>query len=126
MQVHAAWYLADDDRYGTFAATVSLFTAAMLSSSSRATSLLTVVGWEVMGWCSYLLIGHWSRRPRARRAAHKAFIVTRVADIGFVLGVVGLAAGAGSTRLADVVATGPAPPSASTGRWPSAPPSARP
>ena len=66
--------------------------------------VLTVVGWEVMGWCSYLLIGHWSRRHSARRAAHKAFLVTRVADIGFVLGVVGLAAGARSTGLADVVA----------------------
>ena len=39
--------------------------------------MLTVVGWEVMGWCSYLLIGHWSRRHSARRAAHKAFLVTR-------------------------------------------------
>ncbi len=103
VQVHAAWYLADDDRYGTFAATVSLFTAAMLLVVVSGDLLLTVVGWEVMGWCSYLLIGHWSRRPRARRAAQKAFIVTRVADVGFVLGVVGLAAGAGSTRLADVV-----------------------
>ena len=61
--------------------------------------VLTVVGWEVMGWCSYLLIGHWSRRHSARRAAHKAFLVTRVADIGFVLGVIGLAAGARSTGL---------------------------
>ncbi len=104
VQVHAAWYLADDDRYGTFATTVSLFTAAMLLVVVSGDLLLTVVGWEVMGWCSYLLIGHWSRRHSARRAAHKAFMVTRVADIGFVLGVVGLAAGAGSTRLTDVVA----------------------
>ncbi|WP_392543127.1 NADH-quinone oxidoreductase subunit L [Oryzobacter telluris] len=103
VQVHAAWYLADDDRYGTFATTVSLFTAAMLLVVVSGDLLLTVVGWEVMGWCSYLLIGHWSRKPSARRAAHKAFIVTRVADIGFVLGVVGLAAGAASTRLSDVV-----------------------
>ena len=66
--------------------------------------MLTVVGWEVMGWCSYLLIGHWSRRHSARRAAHKAFLVTRVADIGFVLGIIGLAAGARSTSLATVVA----------------------
>ena len=104
VQVHAAWYLGGDDRYGSFAATVSLFTAAMLLVVVSGDLLLTVVGWEVMGWCSYLLIGHWSRRHSARRAAHKAFIVTRVADVGFVLGVVGLAAGAGSTRLADVIA----------------------
>ena len=91
------WYLETDDRYPRFAATVSLFTAAMLLVVVSGDLVLTVVGWEVMGWCSYLLIGHWSRRHTARRAAHKAFLVTRVADIGFVLGVIGLAAGAGST-----------------------------
>ncbi len=104
VQVYAAWYLQTDDRYGQFAATVSLFTAAMLLVVHSGDLVLTVVGWEVMGWCSYLLIGHWSRRPSARRAAHKAFLVTRVADIGFVLGMVGLAAGAASTRLEAVLA----------------------
>ncbi|MBM6404899.1 NADH-quinone oxidoreductase subunit L [Phycicoccus sp. CSK15P-2] len=104
VQVYSTWYLATDDRYGQFAATVSLFTSAMLLVVHSGDLLLTVVGWEVMGWCSYLLVGHWSRRPSARRAALKAFLVTRVADIGFVLGVVGLAAGAGTTSLAAVLA----------------------
>ena len=99
VQVYSTWYLATDDRYPRFAATVSLFTAAMLLVVHSGDLVLTVVGWEVMGWCSYLLIGHWSRRHSARRAAHKAFLVTRLADIGFVLGVVGLAAGAGTTSL---------------------------
>ncbi len=103
VQVYSTWYLETDDRYGQFAATVSLFSAAMLLVVHSGDLVLTVVGWEVMGWCSYLLIGHWSRRPSARRAAHKAFLVTRVADIGFVLGVVGLVAGAASTRLGDVL-----------------------
>jgi len=103
VQLYSTWYLETDDRYPRFAATVSLFTAAMLIVVVSGDLVLTVVGWEVMGWCSYLLIGHWSRRRSARRAAHKAFLVTRVADIGFVLGVIGLAAGAGSTGLADVV-----------------------
>ena len=103
VQLYSTWYLETDDRYPRFAATVSLFTAAMLLVVVSGDLVLTVVGWEVMGWCSYLLIGHWSRRHSARRAAHKAFLVTRVADIGFVLGVIGLAAGAGSTGLADVV-----------------------
>ena len=96
VQVFAGWYLRDDDRYGIFAATVSLFTAAMLLVVQSADLVLTLVGWEVMGWCSYLLIGHWSRKESARRAALKAFLVTRLADVGFVLGVVILAAGAGS------------------------------
>ncbi len=104
VQVYSTWYLETDDRYGQFAATVSLFTGAMLLVVVSADLLLTVVGWEVMGWCSYLLIGHWSRRAAARRAALKAFLVTRVADIGFVLGVIGLAAGAGSTSLSAVLA----------------------
>ena len=103
VQVFAGWYLRDDDRYGIFAATVSLFTAAMLLVVQSADLVLTLVGWEVMGWCSYLLIGHWSRKETARRAALKAFLVTRLADVGFVLGVVILAAGAGSTAYRRVV-----------------------
>ncbi|KGN42972.1 NADH-quinone oxidoreductase subunit 5 family protein [Knoellia aerolata] len=102
--VFTRWYLAADDRLAVFAATVSLFTAAMMLVVHSRDLVLTVVGWEVMGWCSYLLIGHWSRKESARRAALKAFLVTRVADIGFVLGVVGLCAGAGSTGLDTVVA----------------------
>ncbi len=104
VQVYSTWYLHDDDRYGVFAATVSLFTSAMLLLVHSRDLVLTLIGWEVMGWCSYLLIGHWSRKESARRAALKAFLVTRVADIGFVLGVAGLAVGAGSTRLDEVLA----------------------
>ncbi|MGL5865581.1 MAG: NADH-quinone oxidoreductase subunit 5 family protein [Dermatophilaceae bacterium] len=111
VQVYSTWYFphgtrnsAEEDRYGVFAATVSLFTAAMLLVVHSGDLLLTLTGWEVMGWCSYLLIGHWSRRPAARRAAHKAFLITRLADIGFVLGILGLAAGAGTTLLPEVVA----------------------
>ena len=103
VQVFAAWYLRDDDRYGIFAATVSLFCAGMLLTVQSADLVLTLVGWEVMGWCSYLLIGHWSRKESARRAALKAFLVTRFADVGFVLGVVILAAGARSTAYGRVL-----------------------
>jgi NADH-quinone oxidoreductase subunit L len=103
VQVFSVWYLKDDDRYAVFAATVSLFTAAMLLVVLSGDLVLTLVGWEVMGWCSYLLIGHWSRREAPRRAAHKAFLVTRVADIGFVVGIVGLSAGARSTGITDVL-----------------------
>lgn len=104
VQLYAAWYLADDDRRGVFGATVSIFVAAMLLLVTSADLVLTLVGWEVMGWCSYLLIGHWSRREAPRRAAHKAFLVTRFADIGFVLGVVVLSVGAGTTSIPTVVA----------------------
>jgi NADH-quinone oxidoreductase subunit L len=103
VQAFAAWYLRDDDRYGVFAATVSLFCTGMLLVVQSADLIVTLVGWEVMGWCSYLLIGHWSRRETARRAAFKAFLVTRLADVGFVLGVVVLAAHAGSTAYPAVL-----------------------
>jgi NADH-quinone oxidoreductase subunit L len=99
----ATWYLREDDRLGVFLATVSLFAAAMQLVVHSGDLVLTLVGWEVMGFCSYLLIGHWSRTHRARRAAYKSFVVTRLADAGFVLGVVVLAAGARSTGYADVV-----------------------
>jgi len=98
------WYLRGDDRLGVFLATVSLFAAGMQLVVHSADLVLTLVGWEVMGFCSYLLIGHWSRTVRARRAAYKSFIVTRLADVGFVLGVVILASGARSTGYAEVIA----------------------
>jgi NADH-quinone oxidoreductase subunit L len=105
VQAFAAWYLREDDRYGVFAATVSLFCAGMLLVVQSADLVVTLVGWEVMGWCSYLLIGHWSRKESARRAALKAFLVTRLADVGFVLGVVILAAHAGSTAYPAVLSS---------------------
>ena len=92
IQTYAAWYLAQDDRYAVFAATVALFGAAMVLLVLSRDLILILIAWEVMGWCSYLLIGHWSRKASARRAAYKAFIVTRLADVGFVLGVIGLTA----------------------------------
>ncbi|MEP6649472.1 MAG: NADH-quinone oxidoreductase subunit L [Lapillicoccus sp.] len=104
VQVFSVWYLRDDARYPVFASTVSLFLAAMLLVVQSGDLVLTLVGWEVMGWCSYLLIGHVSARESARRAAYKAFMVTRVADIGFVVGLVILAVGAGSTEIGAVVA----------------------
>lgn len=102
--VFATWYLGQDDRLGVFLTTVSLFAAAMQLVVHSGDLILTLIGWEVMGFCSYLLIGHWSRTERARRAAYKSFIVTRLADVGFVLGVVILAVGAGSTNYSAVIA----------------------
>ena len=103
VQLFSVWYLADDDRYPVFAAEVSLFLAGMLLVVQSGDLLLTLVGWEVMGWCSYLLIGHTTARESARQAAHKAFLVTRFADIGFVLGIVVLAHSVNTTSIAALV-----------------------
>ena len=102
VQVFSLWYLREDPRRGSFQGTVALFGAAMLLLVLSGDIVLTVIGWEVMGWCSYLLIGHHSERASARRAAQKAYLVTRVADIGLISGVALLIAGARTTSLAGI------------------------
>ena len=104
VQVYSVGYLADDERYAPYAAQVSLFTAAMLLVVVSSDLVELLVGWEVMGACSYLLIGHDRTLPGAPRAAVKAFLVTRVGDVGFLLGIVLLGVRTGSFRIADVLA----------------------
>jgi NADH-quinone oxidoreductase subunit L len=104
VQLFSKWYLHEDDRYGVFVASVSLFLAAMLLVVLSGDLILTLIGWEVMGWCSYLLIGHNSRLESARRAATKAFLVTRIADLAFVIGLIILAAGPSTTSIPAVIA----------------------
>jgi len=103
VQLFSNWYLHEDDRFGVFVASVSLFLAAMLLVVLSGDLVLTLIGWEVMGWCSYLLIGHNSRRESASRAATKAFLVTRIADLAFVIGLIILASGVGTTSIAVVI-----------------------
>ncbi|MFI5492499.1 NADH-quinone oxidoreductase subunit L [Actinoplanes sp. NPDC051859] len=104
VQIYSVSYLHDDPRYAPYAAQVSLFTGAMLLVVSADDLILLLVGWEVMGVCSYLLIGHDRRLPEAPAAAVKAFVVTRVGDVGFLLGIAWLAVEAGSFRIPDVLA----------------------
>ena len=104
VQVYSVAYLHDDPRYAPYAAQISLFTGAMLLVVTSSDLILLLVGWEVMGACSYLLIGHDRRLPEAPAAALKAFLVTRVGDVGFLLGIVWLGIDAGSFRIADVLA----------------------
>ncbi len=104
VQVYSVAYLRGDDTYPRYAAEVSLFTAAMLDVALAADLIQLLVGWEVMGICSYLLIGHYRDLPEARPAAVKAFLVTRVGDVGFLLGVLTLGAGVGSFDIGTVIA----------------------
>jgi NADH-quinone oxidoreductase subunit L len=104
VQVYSVAYLHDDERYAPYAAQVSLFTAAMFDVVVAGDLIQLLVGWEVMGICSYLLIGHDRRLPEAPRAAVKAFLVTRVGDVGFLLAVALLGVRTGSFRIADVLA----------------------
>lgn len=104
VQAYSVGYLRTDARYPTYAAQVSLFTAAMMLVVVSGDLLALLVGWEVMGLCSYLLIGHYRDLPEAPGAAVKAFLVTRVGDIGFLLGVLLLGGAADSFRISEIVA----------------------
>jgi NADH-quinone oxidoreductase subunit L len=107
VQVYSIDYLADDPRYPAYAAEVSLFTAAMLAVVLAGDLLVLLIGWEVMGLCSYLLIGHYRDLPEAPGAALKAFLVTRVGDVGFLLGILLLGLTAGTFRISGVLAAVP-------------------
>ena len=107
VQIYSVAYMHDDSRYRAFAAEVSLFTAAMLAVVLSADLLTLLVGWEVMGLCSYLLIGHYRDLPVAPGAALKAFLVTRIGDVGFLLGILLLGTKAGTFRIPEVIAAVP-------------------
>ena len=104
VQLYSIGYLQQDSKYPTYAAQVSLFTAAMMLVVVSGDLLALLVGWEVMGLCSYLLIGHYRHLPEAPGAAVKAFLVTRAGDIGFLLGVLLLGGAAGTFRISGIVA----------------------
>ncbi|SDG45881.1 NADH-quinone oxidoreductase subunit L [Sinosporangium album] len=108
VQVYSVGYMRDDRRYPSYSAFISLFTSAMLLVVYAADLIVLYVGWEIMGLCSYLLIGHWWEDRANSRAAVKAFLVTRLGDVGFLFGIFVLAVGAGSFRIDDVVTKYPA------------------
>ncbi|MET8000815.1 NADH-quinone oxidoreductase subunit 5 family protein [Nonomuraea glycinis] len=107
VQVYSIGYLKDDPRYPSYSAFISLFTSAMLLVVYAGDLLVLYVGWEIMGLCSYLLIGHWWEDRGNSRAAVKAFLVTRLGDVGFLFGIFVLGGAAGSFRIADVLAKVP-------------------
>jgi len=88
-------YMASHPRQSRFFSFIALFTAAMLLMSMADNLLLFFMAWEIMGLCSYLLIGFLYERPSAARAAVKAFITTRIGDVLLLLGIVYLYAQAG-------------------------------
>ncbi|WP_375450980.1 NADH-quinone oxidoreductase subunit L [uncultured Devosia sp.] len=89
VHVYSIGYMADDPHRSRFFAYLSLFTFAMLMLVTADNFLQMFFGWEGVGLASYLLIGFWYTRPSANAAAMKAFIVNRVGDFGFALGIFG-------------------------------------
>lgn len=87
IHVYSTGYMSDDRDYSRYFAYLNLFIFSMLILVMADNFLLLFVGWELVGICSYLLISFWYSKPEAVRAGKKAFITTRVGDLGFMLGV---------------------------------------
>ncbi len=90
IHVYAIGYMAHDPHIPRFFAYLNLFTFAMLMLVSSNNLLQLFFGWEGVGLCSYLLIGFWYDRPKACAAAIKAFLVNRIGDFGFALGIMAI------------------------------------
>lgn len=97
VHIYSKEYLKGDVRFTHYYAFLSLFTGSMLFYVMGATTLQMLVGWELVGLCSYVLIGHWWEEKDNGDAALKAFMTNRVGDIGLMLGVVVLFFAAGQT-----------------------------
>ena len=94
-------YMREDDNFARFFCFLSLFAAAMLGLLVANSLLLFFICWELVGLASYLLIGFWFQRPAAAAAAKKAFITTRIGDLGLLLGMVWLYHSTGSLLFYD-------------------------
>ncbi|MFC9705054.1 NADH-quinone oxidoreductase subunit L [Streptomyces sp. NPDC056943] len=105
VQIYSTGYLRDDRRYPSYAALVSLFTSAMLLVVYSGDLMVLLVGWEIMGICSYFLVGHYWETPEARAASLKAFLVTKLGDVPFLIGLFALATDAGTFRITGVLDT---------------------
>ncbi|KAF1022071.1 MAG: NADH-quinone oxidoreductase subunit L [Paracidovorax wautersii] len=106
VHIYTIGYMEDDAGYDRFFAYISLFTFSMLMLVMSNNMLQLFFGWEAVGLVSYLLIGFWFNRPSAVFANLKAFLVNRVGDFGFILGIGLLAAYTGSLNYGEVFARG--------------------
>ncbi len=101
--IYSIGYMAHDPRQARFFALISLFAGAMLTLVVADNVLLLFVGWEVMGVCSYLLIGFWFEKETAYKAAIKAFTTTRIADVVMLLGIAYLYSLTGTLNYRDIM-----------------------
>ncbi len=105
VQLYSTAYLREDPRYPSYAALVSLFTSAMLLVVYSGDLMVLLVGWEIMGICSYFLVGHYWETEAARSASLKAFLVTKLGDVPFLIGLFALGTDAGSFRIPKILDT---------------------
>ncbi len=102
VHVYSLAYMADDPHLGRFFAYLSLFCFAMLALLAAANLFLVFVCWELVGLCSYLLIGFWSEQKPNTDAANKAFLVNRVGDVGMLIGLGLIWSSFGTFTIADL------------------------
>jgi NADH-quinone oxidoreductase subunit L len=102
VHVYSWGYMAEDEHKPRFFAYLSLFTFFMLALVTASDFMQLFFGWEGVGLASYLLIGFWYKKPSANAAAIKAFVVNRVGDFGFALGIMTVFWAFGSIRFADI------------------------
>ena len=105
VHIYTVGYMADDPGYQRFFSYISLFTFSMLMLVMSNNFLQLFFGWEAVGLVSYLLIGFWFKKETAIFANLKAFLVNRVGDLGFILGIAGVVTFAGSLDYATVFAS---------------------
>ena len=104
VQLYSLDYMKGDARFGWYFAWQALFVAAMLTLVLADNFLLLYIAWELVGLCSYLLIGFWFENPGPREAAKKAFVVTRIGDVGLLVGILLLWVNVGSFSMSDAFA----------------------
>ena len=88
VQIYSVDYVRDDRRYTHFFAAITLFSSGMLVMVLAENMIQVILGWEIMGLCSFMLIGHWWEEEANARAALKAFFTVRVGDVGLLVGTI--------------------------------------
>lgn len=104
IHLFSTYYMRDDERYGRFFVYLSLFTSAMLGLVLSDNLLSVFIFWELMGFCSYSLIGFYYEKESAGNASMKAFMTTRVGDVFFLLGILAIWSVVGSVSFVDLYA----------------------
>jgi len=102
IHLYSVGYMHDDDGFGKFFSYLNLFVFFMLLLVMGSNYLIMFIGWEGVGLCSYLLIGFWYTNPSYADAAKKAFIMNRIGDLGFLIGIFLIFTTFGSISYADV------------------------
>ena len=87
IHVYSIGYMKHDEGYGKYFAYLNLFMFSMLVLVLGASYVMMFIGWEGVGLCSYLVIGFWFKKPEYTVAANKAFIMNRIGDLGFLIGI---------------------------------------